>query len=160
MLTQLLMALSILFTSFAIIIQIYGLNKTQTDTIVQLYQQMFGTLLNDVIQEFEKNPDLNYYYNEIFNPLHYNPNQNYKRNYIKEQQITHVMLINISSIIYFLENESSSLNTEDRAEIKGKLLNFLNLVTKSKIFVQNYQNISNNVFSPELRVFMKEHYNL
>ena len=160
MLTQLLMGLSILFTSFAIIIQIYGLDKTQTDTIVQLYQQFFGDLVNDAITEFQQNPDLNYYYDEIFKPLHYNRNQSYKRNYIKEQQITHHILVNLASVVYFLENESNSLNDSDRAEIQGKLLNFLNMLTKSKIFIENYEHVKYNILSPSLKLYIQKNFNL
>lgn len=160
MLTQLLMGLSILFTSFAMIIQVYSFNKTQIDTIVQLYQQLFGNLVNDAIKDFEKNPDVNYYYDEIFNPLHYNHNQHYIRNYITEQQITHTMLVNLASVVYFIENEGDSLNPSDKAEIEGKLFNFVSLITKSKVFIENYEHIKPYLFSPSLKVYIQKNFNL
>ena len=162
MLTQLLMGLSIVFTSFAIIIQVYSVDKTQTDTVVSLYQQLFGDLANGAITDFQQNPDLDYYYEEIFMPLHYNPNtrDSFKRNYIKEQQVTHHMLINLANVVYFLENEGDSLSTNDKAEISGKLKNFLKILTNSKIFVQNYEHIKPHLLSPSLKEYIEKNFNL
>ena len=63
---SLLTALTIFFTSFAIIIQLYTFHAQQTDSEIQLYDDMFTRLFEDSVGYFQNNPKMSYYYNEIF----------------------------------------------------------------------------------------------
>ena len=65
-LLSLLTALTIFFSSFAIIIQLYTFHAEQLDAEVKIYDKMFTKLFEDSISFFEKNPKMNYLYNEIF----------------------------------------------------------------------------------------------
>jgi uncharacterized membrane protein len=57
---SLLTALTIFFTSFTIVIQLYTFNAQQSNTEVQIYNTMFINLFHDTINYFDKNPKMNY----------------------------------------------------------------------------------------------------
>ena len=68
---SLLTALTIFFTSFSIIIQLYTFHAQQTYSEIQIYDTMFTNLFHDSVDYFENNPKMNYYYNQIFRPINY-----------------------------------------------------------------------------------------
>jgi len=157
---QFLIALTVLFTSFAIIINLYTFSATQADTEVQIYQDMFNNLIGNTIEYFENNPKMNYFYNQIFQPLNYNPNAPIvKRYYSEEQQIIHSVLQKVSSIVYYLQTDRTLDGpTKQNIELKLKLffINFKN----SPIFIENYNNMKEHLFSSTIKDYLKSNFNI
>ena len=125
-LLSLLGALTIMFSSFAIILQVYTFNASQADSQIQIYEQMFDDLFAAISTYFETNPKLNYYYNEMFHPLNYNQSSIEQRLYTEEMQVTTSILQKIASIVYFIENDktlspSESKDIEEKKSIISKL---------------------------------------
>jgi hypothetical protein len=153
-------ALTILFTSFAIIIQLYTFSSTQADTEVTLYQTLFDQLIGETITTFENNPKMNYFYNQMFRPLHYNPETPvYNRNYSKEQQIVHFILQKTASIVYLLNNDKI-MSPENKENIKQKLGFFYNNMIRSPIFIENYNHIKPQIYNMELKRYLQVNYNI
>ena len=156
---QFLIAITILFTSFAIIIQLYTFNVTQSDTEVQIYEKMFNDLIGNTLKYFEKNPKMNYYYNSMFKPLYYQPNNVKKRFYPEEQQITHSMLQKLGSIVYYLQTEKT-LDNRTKVDIETKIELFFKNVINSPIFMENYNNIKNRLFSESVKNYLQQKFNI
>jgi predicted PurR-regulated permease PerM len=158
---QLLAALTVLFTSIAIIIQLFTFSATQADTEVQIYETMFNDLIGNTLSYFEKNPKMNYYYNSMFKPLHYNSDKVIKRYYSEEQQITHSMLQKLGSIVYYLQSERT-LDNNTRLNIETKIKLFFKNVVSSPIFIENYNNLKkhNYLFSQSIKDYLQKNFNL
>ena len=156
---NLLTALTIMFTSFAIIIQIYTFNATQHDTEIQLYEQLFSSLIIDTMKYFESNPGMNYYYDQMFNPLKINNKSHIKRNYSKEQQVTRIMIQNLSSIVVFLENDKL-LNSNIKTNVQTKFDMFIKNIVASPIFLENYNNMKSDLYSINLKNYLQENFNM
>jgi DNA-binding transcriptional regulator YhcF (GntR family) len=160
LLLNLLTALTILFSSFAIILQVYTFNASQADSQIQIYEQMFDDLFTAISTYFETNPKMNYYYSEMFRPLNYNQSATTEhRLYTEEQQVTTSILQKIASIVYFLENDKT-LSPSESNDIEEKLDKFIKNMIKSPIFVENYNNIKMNFVSESLSNYMQKHFNI
>lgn len=158
-LLQLLTALTILFTSFAIVLQIYTFNAGQTIEQIKIYEQIFDDLFEEITTYFETYPKMNYYYDQMFHPLNYNNKTIVTRYYTEEQQVTSSILQKIASIIYFVENDKT-LNQEDKNDVTEKLDKFITSMIKSPIFLENYNNLRKTFISITLKNYMKEHFNI
>ena len=158
-LLSLLGALTIMFSSFAIILQVYTFNASQADSQIQIYEQMFDDLFAAISTYFETNPKLNYYYNEMFHPLNYNQSSIEQRLYTEEMQVTTSILQKIASIVYFIENDKT-LSPSESKDIEEKLDKLIRNMVNSHIFVENYQNIKLNFVSESLSNYMHKHYNI
>jgi DNA-binding transcriptional regulator YhcF (GntR family) len=158
-LLQLLTAITILFTSFAIVLQIYTFNAGQTIEQIKIYEQIFDDLFEEITTYFETYPKMNYYYDQMFHPLNYNNKTIVTRYYTEEQQVTSSILQKIASIIYFVENDKT-LNQEDKNDVTDKLDKFITSMVKSPIFLENYNNLRKTFISITLKNYMKEHFNI
>ena len=161
-LLNLLAALTIMFSSFAIILQVYTFDASQTDDQIKIYEQMFNDLFEATTTYFEGNPKMNYYYSQMFHPLNYNPKEDIQnqRQYTEEQQITNLILQKLASVIYFLENDKT-LTREESSEIKEKLDRFISNIISSPIFLENYKNnIKKHFVSLTLSNYMQQHFNI
>ena len=158
-LLQLLTALTILFTSFAIVLQIYTFNASQATTQITIYEQIFDDLFEEITTYFETYPKMNYYYDQMFHPLNYKNKTIITRQYTEEQQVTSSILQKIASIVYFIENDNT-LSPKDENEITEKLDKFITSMIKSPIFLENYNNLRKTFISITLKNYMKEHYNI
>lgn len=158
-LLQLLTALTILFTSFAIVLQIYTFNAGQTIEQIKIYEQIFDDLFEEITTYFETYPKMNYYYDQMFHPLEYRNQNIKKRQYTEEQQVTSSILQKIASIIYFVENDKT-LDQLDKNEITEKLNQFVSSMIKSQIFLENYNNLKKTFISIPLKNYMQEHFNI
>ena len=158
-LLNLLAALTIIF---AIILQVYTFDASQTDDQIKIYEQMFNDLFEATTTYFEGNPKMNYYYSQMFHPLNYNPKEDIQnqRQYTEEQQITNLILQKLASVIYFLENDKT-LTREESSEIKEKLDRFISNIISSPIFLENYKNnIKKHFVSLILSNYMQQHFNI
>jgi DNA-binding transcriptional regulator YhcF (GntR family) len=158
-LLNLLTALSILFSSFAIVVQVYTFNASQKDSQIQIYEQMFDDLFESITSYFEANPKMNYYYDQMFRPLNYKQAPVGQRLYTEEQQVTTSILQKIASIIYFVENDTT-LSQNDADVIQDKLDKFITNMVDSPIFIENYNNVRANFVSTQLGKYMKQHFKL
>ena len=158
-LLQLLTALTILFTSFAIVLQIYTFNASQATTQITIYEQIFDDLFEEITTYFETYPKMIYYYDQMFHPLNYNNKTIVTRQYTEEQQVSGSILQKIASIIYYVENDKT-LNQEDKNDVTEKLDKFITSMIKSPIFLENYNNLRKTFISITLKNYMKEHYNI
>ena len=139
-LLNLLTALSILFSSFAIVVQVYTFNASQKDSQIQIYEQMFDELFESITIYFESNPKMNYYYDQMFRPLN-------------------SILQKIASIVYFVETDKTLSQTAANV-IEEKLDKFIANMVQSPIFVENYNNVKASFVSTELGKYMKQHFKL
>ena len=158
-LLNLLTALSILFSSFAIVVQVYTFNASQKDSQIQIYEQMFDDLFESITTYFETNPKMNYYYDQMFRPLNYKQTAVGQRMYTEEQQVTNSILQKIASIVYFVENDTT-LSQNDADVIEQKLDKFITNMVQSPIFIENYNNVKSNFVSTQLGKYMKQHFKL
>ena len=158
-LLNLLTALSILFSSFAIVVQVYTFNASQKDSQIQIYEQMFDDLFESITSYFETNPKMNYYYDQMFHPLNYKQAPVGQRLYTEEQQVTNSILQKIASIIYFVENDTT-LSQNDADVIEQKLDKFIANMVQSPIFIENYNNVKSNFVSTQLGNYLKQHFKL
>lgn len=156
---SLLTALTIFFTSFAIIIQLYTFHAQQTDTEVQIYDTMFTNLFHDTIDYFDKNPKMNYYYDEIFKPINYKYKPTIKRYYTEEQQFTRLILQDLAALIYYLENDSS-ISQSDIKSVEYKINMYIKGLVSSPIFIENYEQIKPTLLSPALGTYFETHFNI
>ena len=158
-LLNLLTALSILFSSFAIVVQVYTFNASQKDSQIQIYEQMFDDLFESITSYFEANPKMNYYYDQMFRPLNYKQAPVGQRLYTEEQQVTTSILQKIASIVYFVETDKT-LSQNDADVIQDKLDKFITNMVDSPIFIENYNNVRANFVSTQLGKYMKQHFKL
>ena len=158
-LLNLLTALSILFSSFAIVVQVYTFNASQKDSQIQIYEQMFDDLFESITTYFETNPKMNYYYDQMFRPLNYKQTAVGQRMYTEEQQVTTSILQKIASIVYFIETDKT-LSQNDADVIEEKLDKFISNMIDSPIFIENYNNVKANFVSTQLGKYMKQHFKL
>lgn len=156
---DLLTALTIIFTVFTIIIQLYTLNITQKDTEITFYQNIFDDVIEKTVNYFEENQDMNYYYNQMFRPLHYKDGVVSKRNYEKEQQITRHILHKTANILYYINNDIE-LSEGDKIVIENKLYKYLKDVVRSPIFVENYKHIKDTLYTPELGDYLQNKFQI
>jgi hypothetical protein len=149
-----------MFTSFAIIIQIYTFSVTQRDTDIQFYDTLFKSTILDTINYFKSNLKITYYYDQIFQPLHYNPNIHItNRDYSKEQQVTRIIIQNLSSIVVLLETDST-IEKPIKQNIKTKFDLFIQSLIKSPIFLENYQHIKPTLYANSLKTYLQQNFNI
>lgn len=67
----------------------------------------FNNFYQDSIGNFQKQPKLNFYNNEIFKPIGYKYSQPSERLYMEEEQIIHFIMIDIAAILYYIQNDKS-----------------------------------------------------
>ena len=158
-LISLLTALTIFFTSFSIIIQIYTFKVQETNSEIQIYDTMFTNLLHDSIDYFKDKPKLNYYYNEIFRPIYYTYKPTSKRYYTEEQQVTRLMLQNLSELIFYLNNDET-LSNYDSDIIQTKIDRFIKYLLRSPIFIEHYKQMKQSLLSPALITYMQTNFNI
>uniref|UniRef100_A0A6C0KPV9 DUF4760 domain-containing protein n=1 Tax=viral metagenome TaxID=1070528 RepID=A0A6C0KPV9_9ZZZZ len=157
---KVLTALTILFTSFAIIINIYTFSITQSDSEVKIYQDVFDNLIVNTVILFQNNPKMQYLFDEMFEPLHYNHGKPIlKRYYSDEEQIVMIILHKISSVVYYLKNDQS-LNDYDKSIIENKLYLFVKNMISSTIFMENYNNLKSRFPTALLNEYFKNNFNI
>ncbi len=158
-LISLITALTIFFTSFSIIIQLYTFNIQQTNEESKIYDTMFTNLYHDSINYFETNPKMNYYYDEIFRPLHYIYKPANERYYTEEQQVTRLILQNLSELIYYFNNDTTLIEA-DKLIIGTKINRFVGYLVRSPIFVENYKHLKKTLLYPSLKKYIQTNFHI
>lgn len=156
---SLLTALTIFFTSFAIIIQLYTFHAQQVDSEIQIYDTMFTNLFRDVENIFKNYPKINYLYDEIFKPINYTYKPPSKRYYTDELKATHIILQDLAALVFFLQNDRN-LSQIDSNAIKYKINMIISALVSSPTFLENYRHIKPKLFSPVLRDYIQNNFNV
>jgi gamma-glutamyl phosphate reductase len=159
-LLNLLTALTFVFTSYAIIVQINTLDATQTDAQIQFYQNIYSKLIDNTMTTFSSQKNMTYFYDDIFHPLNYTrkSSSEYKRNYSAEQQITYEIIQDIADVLYFINSYGGRMSEYQSHEVMVKLKIFTDSLTQSEIFVENYKNV--DPYSIMVRNYFKTKYNM
>jgi len=156
---SLLGALTILFTSFTLILQLYTFHAQQQDTELQMYESLFNNLIDKTISYFEKNPKMNYLYYQMFrtsSEQDINPEIRYP---LEEQQLIRSLLNDLSSLIYYLENVRT-ISQSNQLIIKEKVDKFITLILRSPIFIENFNELKSTLFSEKLVNYFQKNYNI
>jgi hypothetical protein len=157
---QVLMAATIIMTVYSVYLQQATIKETSDYDQVNTFDNNFKELLDDTVKFFIDNPDMNYYYQELFyNESNYTEDD---RNKDLETQITLVMLSRISNVIYTIYVYGNKFKNEDAERViqsEEILVNILSSFFKSKIFNENWEKYKSGL-SPKITIqFMNKHFN-
>ena len=153
------MAATIIMTVYSVYLQQVTLRETSNFNQLENFDNDFKELLDDTLRFFIDNPDMNYYYEELF----YNTSS-YKdedRNKDLETQFSFIILSRVSNIIYTFYvygNKFSEKNDRiEQSEITLK--NILDSFFNSKIFTENWENYKGGLATEITKQYIKENFN-
>jgi len=156
---QVLMAGTIIMTVYSVYLQQVTFRETSNFNQLNNFDNNFQELLDDTLKFFIDNPDMNYYYEELF----YNKSD-YKeedRNKNLETQYTFIILSRVSNIIYSFYvygNKFSEKNDRiEQSEITLK--NILDSFFASKIFNNNWKSYKGGLATEITKQYIKENFN-
>ncbi len=156
---QLLMAATIIMTVYSIYLQQITLKETSNYNQLNNFDNDFKELLDNTLQFFIDNQDMNYYYEELF----YNTS-NYKesdRNLDLETQYTLIVLSRVSNIIYsiYVYGNKFSEKSERVAQSEATLKNILDSFFGSKIFNENWEKYKAGLATDITKEYIKVNFN-
>ena len=156
---QVLMAGTIIMTVYSVYLQQVTFRETTNFNQLNNFDNNFQELLDDTLKFFIDNPDMNYYYEELF----YNKSE-YKeedRNKNLETQYTFIILSRVSNIIYsfYVYGNKFSEKNERIAQSEVTLKNILDSFFGSKIFNENWEKYKKGLATPITRQYIKENFN-
>ena len=146
---------SILFSS-AIVLQVINYANQKANEEVQNYGQLSKTYLDDTINFFIKHPEMNYYYEDLFDikPI----DENTKRNIILEKQISMLIFSRLAKFAAYLQ-------AEDDEAARNKVGKWMNHITETFMKSDTLRHYWITEYKPKLSGpatinYMKEHFNL
>ena len=156
---QLLMAATIIMTVYSVYLQQVTFKETSNSNQLTSFDTNFKELLDDTLKFFIDNPEMNYYYEELF----YNKS-NYKeedRNKNLETQYTLIILSRVSNIIYsfYVYGNKFSENNDRIIQSEATLKNILDSFFGSKIFNENWEKYKNGLSTKITKQYIKENFN-
>jgi len=156
---QLLMAATIIMTVYSVYLQQVTYRETSTYNQLNNFDNNFKELLDDTLKFFIDNPEMNYYYEELF----YNKS-NYKeedRNKNLETQFSFIILSRVSNIIYsvYVYGNKFSEKNERISQSELTLKNILDSFFGSKIFNENWKNFKGGLATSITKEYIKEKFN-
>jgi hypothetical protein len=156
---QLLMAGTIIMTVYSVYLQQVTFRETSRYNQLNNFDNNFKELLDDTLKFFIDNPDMNYYYEELF----YNKSD-YKeedRNKNLETQYTFIILSRVSNIIYsfYVYGNKFSEKNERIEQSEITLKNILDSFFASKIFNNNWENYKGGLATEITKQYIKENFN-
>jgi hypothetical protein len=119
----------------------------------------FKALFDDTLKFFIDNPEMNYYYEELFyNKTIYKEED---RNKNLETQYTLIILSRVSNIIYsfYIYGNKFSEKNERIAQSEATLKNILDSFFGSKIFNENWEKYKKGLATPITKQYIKENFN-
>ena len=156
---QVLMAGTIVMTVYSVYLQQITLKEASNYNQLNNFDDDFKALFDDTLKFFIDNPEMNYYYEELFyNKTVYKEED---RNINLETQYTLIILSRVSNIIYsFYVYGNKFLEKNERiAQSEAKLKNILDSFFGSKIFVENWEKYKKGLATPITKEYIKENFN-
>ena len=146
---------SIMFSS-AVIVQVLNYNNQKANEEIDRYNSLSKVFLDDILDTFMKNPEMNYYYNELVgvNTI----DKNTKRNYVLENQISMLIFSKLAKFAIFAQE------THDK-DISKKIENWMGHVAETFMKSPTLKYYWINEYKPKLsgpasRTYMEKHFNL
>lgn len=152
-------ALTIIFTTFSIILQINLFDQTQRNEQNNVCINLFYNLSSEVAR-FQSHTNLNYYYIDLMGakPLTKLP---MNREKVLEQQITSSILARSSDIIYYINEIKRDAYLKELYEItKNRFNKLMSRFCKSKIFLEHWITYKNTISSQITIDYMKTNFNV
>jgi len=156
---QVLMAATIIMTVYSVYLQQVTYRETTRYNQLNNFDDDFKGLFDDTLKFFIDNPEMNYYYEELFyNKTIYKEED---RNKNLETQYTLIILSRVSNIIYsFYIYGNKFLEKNERiAQSEVTLKNILDSFFGSKIFVENWEKYKKGLATPITKEYIKENFN-
>jgi len=156
---QVLMAATIIGTVYSVYLQQVTFRETANYNMLTSFDNNFKSLFDETIQFFIENPDMNYYYEELFyNISEYKEEQ---RNKSLETQFTFIILSRVSNIIYsyYVYGNKFSEKNERIEQSEQTLKIILGAFFGSKIFNANWNSYKSSLASEITKQYIKENFN-
>jgi hypothetical protein len=156
---QVLMAATIIGTVYSVYLQQVTFRETANYNMLTSFDNNFKSLFDDTIQFFIENPDMNYYYEELFyNISEYKEEQ---RNKSLETQFTFIILSRVSNVIYsyYIYGNKFSEKNERIEQSEATLKIILGAFFGSKIFNSNWDSYKSSLASEITKQYIKENFN-
>jgi len=156
---QVLMAATIIGTVYSVYLQQVTFRETANYNMLTSFDNNFKSLFDETIQFFIENPDMNYYYDELFyNISEYKQEQ---RNKPLETQFTFIILSRVSNIIYsyYVYGNKFSEKNERIEQSEQTLKIILGSFFNSKIFNSNWESYKSGLATEITKQYIKENFN-
>jgi len=143
-------AVVILFTIFALIIQIKNSKETTIAYSIYFFSNLTKGLIDEPFQLFIENNQIDYYYRQLVGLDYKIPKV---RNRTLENQITMIILSKATSVFYFIETnrDPEVIDKKSLEALEERFLKILGTFFKSHIFRENWniykKNLSGTPFS-------------
>jgi hypothetical protein len=156
---QVLMAATIIMTVYSVYLQQVTFRETANFNQLNSFDNNFQQLLDDTLKFFIDNPDMNYYYEELFYNISEYKEEDRKKNL--ETQYTFIILSRVSNIIYsyYVYGNKFSEKTERIEQSEATLKNILNSFFNSKIFNANWESYKVGLATEITKQYIKENFN-
>lgn len=156
---QVLMAATIIMTVYSVYLQQVTYRETTSNNELNNFDSDYKDLFDNTLKFFIDNPEMNYYYEELF----YNKSiyKEEDRNKNLETQYTLIILSRVSNIIYsfYVYGNKFSEKNERIAQSEVTLKNILDSFFGSKIFNENWEKYKKGLATPITRQYIKENFN-
>ena len=156
---QVLMAATIIMTVYSVYLQQVTYRETTSNNELNNFDNDYKDLFDNTLKFFIDNPEMNYYYEELFyNKTIYKEED---RNKNLETQYTLIILSRVSNIIYsfYVYGNKFSEKNERIAQSEATLKNILDSFFGSKIFVENWEKYKKGLATPITKQYIKENFN-
>lgn len=146
---------SLMFSS-AVIVQVLNYNNQKANEEIDRYNSLSKVFLDDILDIFMKNPEMNYYYNELIGVKMIDNNT--KRNYVLENQISMLIFSKLAKFAIFAQE------THDK-DISKKIENWMGHVADTFMKSPTLKHYWINEYKPKLsgpasRAYMEKNFNL
>ena len=156
---QVLMAATIIGTVYSVYLQQVTFKETSNFNQLTNFDENFKALFDDTLKFFIDNPEMNYYYEELFyNKTIYKEEDRDKN---LETQYTLIILSRVSNIIYsyYVYGNKFSEKNERIEQSEATLKNILDSFFGSKIFNENWEKYKTGLATPITKEYIKENFN-
>lgn len=153
---QILMAGTIIMTVYSVYLQQVTFKETSRFNQLTNFDNNFKELLDDTLRFFIENPEMNYYYEELFyNRIEYKEEDRKKD---LETQYTFIILSRVNNIIYsiYVYGDKFTEKNERVEQLEVTLKNILDSFFKSKIFNENWEKYKSGLATEVTKKYMKE----
>lgn len=147
--------IAVLFSIFAIILQTLNYKENITNNDIHFFETLSRDLIQDTLDLFIENQDMNYYYNDLIGVQRINDIT--IRNIDKESEISMLILSRFASIIYYIDQEN---DTSRIKSLKNRFEKVLNTFMKSPTFRGYYILYKQKLAGPETIKYFEKQYNI